>query len=148
MTLATVAATSTPTSTGTASVPLAVSVVGIVLLAIIALIALLALTGFVAGRRRAEANRDAILARVREANHALAAAHAADEGWDPATLEATARDVARARGLAAADVDLVLIAVDDQPGVTDDRAVFQAVDGDRRVEIVLGRTATGWAPVD
>ncbi|WP_320672872.1 hypothetical protein [Patulibacter defluvii] len=132
-----------------ANVPLAVSVVGIVLLVVLLLIALLALTGFLAGRRRALARRDQVLARVREANNALAAAHAADEGWDRAALEAAARDAARSRGVADPDaIELVLVSVDDQPGVDDDRATFAIVEGDRRTEIILGRVAGAWVAVD
>lgn len=141
-----------PTSTSAiaaANVPLAVSVVGIVLLVILLAVALLALTGFVAGRRRALGRRDHVLARVREANNALAAAHAADEGWDRSALESAARDAARSRGVADPDaIELVLVEVDDQPGVDDDRATFAIVDGDVRTEIVLGRVGGVWQPVE
>ncbi|MGX6449283.1 hypothetical protein ACVU7I_14635, partial [Patulibacter sp. S7RM1-6] len=72
----------------TGHVPLAVSVFGVVLLAIVAVVALLALAGFLAGRRHDAARRAATAARIRAANAALAQAHAADEGWDRAALEA------------------------------------------------------------
>jgi hypothetical protein len=39
-------------------------------------------------------------------------------------------------------LDLVL--VDDRPGVHEDRAHFQASDGDRRVLVVLTRGEAGW----
>ena len=39
-------------------------------------------------------------------------------------------------------LDLVL--VDDRPGVTEDRAHFQASAGDRQVEVVLTRDESGW----
>jgi hypothetical protein len=44
-------------------------------------------------------------------------------------------------------VELVLVAVDDQPGVDADRAVFTVRDGERELELVLGRTGGTWAPV-
>lgn len=133
----------------TGHVPLAVSVVGIVVIAVVAAIALLALTGWVAGRRRAHASRDRTLERLRLANSALAEAHASDEGWDRAALEAAARDAARARGIAdTTAVELVLVSVDDQPGVDDDRATFTVVDGDRSIELVLGRTGGVWSAID
>ncbi|MDX8153042.1 hypothetical protein SK069_15695 [Patulibacter brassicae] len=149
MPLAAVAATSTGpiATTGPATVPLAVSVVGIVLLVVLLVVVLLAVTGFVAGRRRADAHIDEVLARVRAANNALAAAHAADEGWDRAHLETAAREAAAARGLDPSGVELVLVEVDDRPGVDDDRATFQIVDGDRREQLVLGRVDGRWTAV-
>jgi Tfp pilus assembly protein FimT len=123
--------------------------VGIVVLAIIAAIVLLALTGWVAGRRRSHAHHDETMARIRAANSALARAHAADEGWDRAALEAAARDAARSRGFRDADaLELVLVSVDDRPGVDEDRAVFALVDGDRRTELVLGRRGGAWRAED
>jgi hypothetical protein len=132
----------------TGHVPLAVSVVGVAVLVILGLVALLALSGWIAGRRHDHARRDVVDARIRSANASLAAAHAADEGWDPAALHAAARQAATAVGVTDPDaVELVLVAVDDQPGVDADRAVFSVRDGEREVELVLGRTGGTWAPV-
>ncbi|CAB4941202.1 unannotated protein [freshwater metagenome] len=133
----------------TGHVPLAVSVVGVVLLVIIAVVALLGLTGYLAARRRDESQRAATDERIRAANSALAAAHAADEGWDPVVMRAAALDAARTLGIAAPSaVGLSLVSVDDQPGVTDDRATFVVADGERTHEIVLGRGDDGrWLPV-
>jgi hypothetical protein len=132
----------------TGHVPLAVSVVGVAVLVILGLVALLALSGWIAGRRHDDARRDVVDARIRSANASLAAAHAADEGWDPAALHAAARQAATAVGVADPDaVELVLVAVDDQPGVDADRAVFTVRDGERELELVLGRAGGTWAPV-
>jgi hypothetical protein len=132
----------------TGHVPLAVSVVGVAVLAIIACVALLVLSGWIAGRRHDHARRDVVDARIRAANASLAAAHAADEGWDPAALHAAARQAATNVGVADPDaVELVLVAVDDQPGVDADRAVFTVRDGERELEVVLGRAGGTWAPV-
>jgi len=133
----------------TGHVPLAVSVVGIVALAIVAAIVLLVLAGWLAGRRHHHDHHGEVAARIQAANSALARAHAADEGWDHAVLEAAARDAARARGVADPDaVELVLVSVDDQPGVDDDRATFTVVDEGRSIEIVLGRVGGAWHPLD
>lgn len=143
------AALSTALTDPTGHVPLAVSVVGVVLLTIIAVIALLAFSGLVAARRRDESQRAVTDERIRAANSALAAAHAADEGWDPAVLRAAALQAARASGIAdPSSVGLSLVSVDDQPGVANDRATFVVADGERTHEIVLGRSAEGeWLPV-
>jgi hypothetical protein len=143
------AALSTALTDPTGHVPLAVSVVGVVLLVIIAVIALLALTGFLAARRRDESQRAVTDERIRAANSALAAAHAADEGWDPTVMRAAALDAARSLGIAdPSAVGLSLVSVDDRPGVSDDRATFVVADGERTHEIVLGRAADGaWLPV-
>jgi len=143
------AALSTALTDPTGHVPLAVSVVGVVLLVILAIIALLALTGFLAARRRDESQRAVTDERIRSANSALAAAHAADEGWDPNAMRQAALDAARGLGIAdPSAVGLSLVSVDDQPGVDNDRATFVVADGERTHEIVLGRTADGaWLPV-
>ncbi|MCK9250208.1 MAG: hypothetical protein M0P31_14680 [Solirubrobacteraceae bacterium] len=126
------------------------TVIAVVLGVIVLLVLLLAVTGFVAGRRRADAHRAELEERLRLANSALADAHAADEGWDLALLEAAARQAAIDRGVASPQgIELMLVSVDDQPGVSDDRATFDVVDGDRHLTIVLGRGADGaWSAVD
>jgi hypothetical protein len=143
------AAPSTALTDPTGHVPLAVSVVGVVLLVVVATVALLALTGWLAARRRDASTRAVTDERIRSANSALASAHAADEGWDPAVLRAAALQAARGLGVAdPSAVGLSLVRVDDRPGVTDDRAVFVVADGERTHEIVLGRSAGGeWRAV-
>jgi hypothetical protein len=132
----------------TGHVPLAVSVVGVVVILVVALVALLVLSGWIAGRRHDAGRRDVVADHIRSANAALAAAHAADEGWDPAVLHAAARDAAVRAGVTdPSAVELVLVSVDDRPGVDDDRAVFTVRDGEREIELVLGREAGAWAPV-
>ncbi|MGE4425847.1 MAG: hypothetical protein AB7G37_05260 [Solirubrobacteraceae bacterium] len=125
------------------------TVIVIVLAVIVVLVLLLALTGFVAGRRRADSQRDLLQERLRHANSALADAHAADEGWDLTLLEAAARQAAIDRGVVNPQgIELMLVSVDDQPGVSDDRASFDVVDGDRHLSIVLGRGADGqWSAI-
>jgi hypothetical protein len=132
----------------TGHVPLAVSVVGVVVIAVVLLVALLVLSGWIAGRRHDAGRRDVVAERIRSANAALAAAHAADEGWDPAALHAAARAAAVRVGVTdPSGVELVLVSVDDRPGVDDDRAVFTVRDGEREIEVVLGREAGTWSPV-
>lgn len=142
-------ALSTTLTDPTGHVPLAVSVVGVVLVAIVAVVGVLALTGYVAARRRDESQRVAVDARIRAANSALAVARAEDEGWDPEALRAAAVAAARALGVAhPSAVDLSLVSVDDLPGVEHDRATFTVAGGARTHEIVLGRgTDGGWRAV-
>lgn len=143
------AALSTIPSDPTGHVPLAVSVVGVVLLVVVTIVGLLALTGWLAGRRRDASQRAVTDARIQAANSALAEAHAADEGWDPEVMRSAALAAARSIGIRdPSAVGLSLVSVDDQPGVANDRARYVVADGERTHEIVLGRGPGGaWEPV-
>lgn len=116
------------------------SVLDIVLLVIAGVLLAVVLIGLGVSRRHAEAREAALLAHLATANEALAQAHAEDNGWDRATMEAAAR--------AAYDgpVDaLHLVHVIDKPGVDDDEAVFHAVSAGRSSEIRLARRGGTWA---
>jgi hypothetical protein len=117
------------------------SVVAIVILVVVATVALLAIGGYVASRRRWEAEEAELHEQARRADQALAAAHAEDKGWERSGLEAAARAAFRERH--GRDPErLVLVQVVDRPGTDDDLAVFHA-DGER---LVLGRRAGDWVP--
>jgi hypothetical protein len=106
---------------------------------------LLAIGGYVANRRIMRERERRFLAELERANHALAAAHAADKGWDPARLDAAARrEFARVHpGAEIRDVHLVQ--VDDRPGIEEDRAVFHIVGPDgRHRELGLARRGDDW----
>ena len=115
------------------------SVLAIILIVIGVLVAVLAIGGWIAGRRRYEAEADELHARAREADRHLAAAHAEDKGWERSALEGAARS-AYAERHGREPAELVLVQVVDRPGVAEDEAVFHA-DGER---LVLGRTGDGW----
>jgi hypothetical protein len=119
----------------------------VLVLAALVVLALL-IAGTIAMRRRMERNRDAYSEHLAAADHALEAARASDRGWDRAVME----DVTRAAlnqhrpGWDYRSLDLVL--VDDRPGVTEDRAHFEASDGDRKVVVVLTRGESGWTAAE
>ena len=61
--------------------------------------------------------------RLERANHDLAEAAAADNGWDRSVLEAAARRIyAKERGIEPSE--LMLVEVIDRPGTDEDLAVF------------------------
>ena len=117
----------------------------IVIIVILAVLVLLAVGGAVATARRTRAREAAIEARVREANEALAAAHAEDKGWERETLEAAAREAyATTRPNAAHARSFELVQVVDRPGTQDDEAVFRVVADDGEHEVRLGRHGERW----
>jgi hypothetical protein len=120
-----------------------VSVLEIVLLVLVVLVVLLIAGGLaVTGRRnRAEARtmRSAVLA----ADQALAEAHAADKGWDRATMEAAAREACAEHD--GEDVlELHLVQVVDRPGTEADEAVFRVVTARGEQDVRLGRREGAW----
>jgi len=115
----------------------------VLIIAAIVVVTLLA-AATVAVRRRTERGQEDYARHLAAADHALEAARASDRGWDRAVME----DVVRAAlnehrpGWDFRSLDLVL--VDDRPGVHEDRAQFEASDGDERVLVVLTRGEAGW----
>ena len=82
--------------------------------------------------------------RVRAADGALAAAHASDRGWDRAIMEEACRSALRERRPDFAYEDVLLVLVDDQPGVDEDRAHFVAIGGEGEARVVLTRSGGHW----
>jgi hypothetical protein len=118
------------------------SAVAVIVIVLVAVVVLLAVGGFLANRRRYDAEAAELRARAREADQHLARARAEDKGWERAALEAAARSAYLQRHGAEPGA-LTLVQVVDRPGVEEDEAVFQA-DGER---LVLGRTGDGWRPL-
>ena len=113
---------------------------------VLAVLLILFLVGGLLGARR----RDIELAptyrqHLQEADHALEQARAADRGWDRESMEAVVRSaLAEAHpGMRFDRLDLIL--VDDQPGVHEDRAHFEAHAGSGPVRVVLSRGEAGWS---
>ena len=81
--------------------------------------------------------------RLEQANHDLAEAAAADNGWDRAVLEAAARRIyAKERGIEPSE--LLLVEVIDRPGTDEDLAVFH-IEGEGRTDsLTLGRAEGEW----
>ena len=114
-----------------------------VLVAIAALFALLILGGYVASKRRDSAQRHALLARLSAADNDLAAARAADRGWDRELMEAAARSAFASRSSQPIR-ELQLVQVDDRPGTDEDHAVFRVVTDSGAHELRLGRRDGAW----
>jgi hypothetical protein len=117
-----------------------VSVLAIIIVCFVVLAILLFIGGYVAAGRRQKAERAALVARAREADRHLAAAHAQDKGWERTQLEAAAR-AAYASAHGSEPERLTLVQVVDRPGVDEDVAVFDC-DGET---LTLGRRGGEWA---
>jgi hypothetical protein len=111
---------------------------------IVAILVLLAVGGAVANARR-RAPRAQLEATVDEVNRALAAALAADRGWEPGDLAAAARRAFEAERPGVEVREQALVAVLDRPGTDLDEAVFRFVtaDGDE-ARLRLGRSGGEW----
>jgi hypothetical protein len=120
----------------------------IVVIVAVAALLLLAVGGAIATSRRAKAQEPQLLADLAAVNDALAAAHAADKGWDPERLRAAAESAFAERHPGVAPEAMTLVHVDDRPGIAEDRAVFRVVAGDDEHDLVLGRSGDGWVTVE
>ncbi|HYF28240.1 MAG TPA: hypothetical protein VD931_21030 [Baekduia sp.] len=120
------------------------SVLAIILIVLVVLVVLLFLSGFVGNARRRAAREADLRRRIAAANEALAEAHAQDNGWEPSTVEAAAREAFAAQHPGAAVEELHLVQVVDLPGTDADEAVFRAVAGGVEHTVRLGRTDGRW----
>jgi hypothetical protein len=120
----------------------------IVIIAVVAVLALLVVGGAIANRRRRDATAGQWHARVDQANQDLAAAHASDRGWEPARVEAAARQAFEERRPGEAIADLALVQVVDPPGTDDDKAVFRVQAGPDAHHLTLGRRGDEWVLED
>jgi hypothetical protein len=113
------------------------------LIIVIVVIAVLAVGGAIARSRQLARSRPAFEASLEQVNRDLAAAAAADRGWDRATLEEAARRIyASERG--GEPESLVLIEVLDRPGTDQDKAVFRVESAGTRELLTLGRRDGDW----
>ncbi|MFL5821023.1 MAG: hypothetical protein ACJ76S_10130 [Solirubrobacteraceae bacterium] len=120
------------------------STLTVVVVVAVAVVVLLAIGGAVANARR-RPSRPELEASVEEANRALAAARAADKGWEPRALEAAARRAFEATRPGAEVRGQYLVAVLDRPGTDEDQAVFRFVTADgREARVTLGRSGGEW----
>lgn len=120
------------------------SVLAIVLVAAGVLLLLLAVGGAIAQRRRLTATEAQFRTSIARADQDLAAAHAADNGWDRARLEAAAREVFAVQHPGHAIDELALVQVVDKPGTAADEAVFLVRGGGHEHRVVLGRHGDDW----
>jgi len=116
----------------------------IIIIAVVVVLGLAALGGSVVVRRRREVGTAAFRAEIERANHDLASAHAADNGWEPTRVTESAR---AAFALERPDVpirSLELVQVIDPPGTDDDRAVFHVETTAGAHRLTLGRRGDDW----
>lgn len=116
----------------------------IVILAVLALFLALALGGAAANRRRRAAGEGAFRAEIERANRDLAAAHAADNGWEPSRVAEAARTAFAAEHPNAQVSSIELVQVIDPPGTEDDKAVFLVLADDGEHRLTLGREGDSW----
>ena len=109
-------------------------------LIIIVVLLLLAVGGYIARTRQLKRSRPAFERSLEHVNRDLAAAAAADRGWDRDTLEAAARRVYAEQRGGSEPPDLTLVEVLDRPGTDEDQAIFRC--GDER--LTLGRRDGEW----
>lgn len=110
------------------------------LIIVIIVLLLLAIGGYFARTRQLKRSRPAFERSLEQVNRDLAAAAAADRGWDRDTLEAAARRVYAEQRGGAEPPELTLIEVLDRPGTDEDQAVFRC----GHEQLTLGRRDGEW----
>jgi hypothetical protein len=117
-----------------------------IVLIVFGVIVLIALVlGFLGARERDRRRAGSWEAHVRSADAALAEAAATDRGWAREIMEQAARAALTEMRPDWAPRDLLLVLVDDKPGVDEDRAHFVAVsDGGDEARVVLARQGDLW----
>jgi Flp pilus assembly protein TadB len=117
-----------------------------IVLIVIAVIVLIALVfGFLGVRARDRRQAGHWEQHVRSADAALAEAAATDRGWQREVMEQAARAALTEMRPDWQARDLLLVLVDDKPGVDEDRAHFVAVsDAGDEARVVLARQGDLW----
>jgi hypothetical protein len=113
------------------------------LIIILAVLVVLIVGGIYARNRQLARSRPAFERALSRVEHDLAAAAAADRGWDRALLEAAVRRVSAER-FGAEPEELTLVEVIDKPGTEEDQAVYEVSAGGSRHRVVLGRRDGDW----
>jgi type II secretory pathway pseudopilin PulG len=120
------------------------STVLLVVLVVLGVLLLLALLGGVAASRRNRAGASAFSESLRAVDRQLAAATAADRGWERGTLEAAARTEFSAQRPGSEIASLELTEIRDEPGTDQDLAVFRVVTPAGASRLTLGRRDGAW----
>jgi len=119
--------------------------VALVVLVVLGVLLLLALLGGAAASRRNRAGAATFAQSLAAVDRQLAAAVAADRGWERDALEATARSQFAERRPDATITQIELVQVVDEPGTDQDLAVFRVVaDGGACSRLTLGRREGAW----
>ena len=117
------------------------SVLAIVLIVIAVLAVLLFIGGLVYSRRRL--SDPALENHISRADQALEEARANDRGWDRALLEEAARRTLAEQRPGFGVNQMLLVLVDDRPGVEEDRAHMMAMGDEGEARVVLTRDPEG-----
>jgi type II secretory pathway pseudopilin PulG len=120
------------------------STVLIVVLAVLGVLLALALLGAVAASRRNRAGAEGFAASLQAVDRQLAAAVAADHGWQRETLEAAARNAYAERRPGTEIAALELVQIADEPGTDEDLAIFRIDSADVASRLTLGRRDGDW----
>jgi hypothetical protein len=113
----------------------------IVLGVLVLLIVLLSVGGAIARRRQLAASQARFEVNLAQVNRDLAAAHAADRGWERSGLAAAARAAWAEARPGTEPGELTLVQIVDRPGTDDDKAIFRSTAGAR---LTLGRRDGEW----
>ena len=99
-----------------------------------------------ASGRAAQARETRLKAEVEQADRALAQAHAGDNGWDAAQMEAAVRTAWSSGPHASEPIAVLhLVQVIDRPGTDADEAVYRVVGaGGHEHDVVLKRSGGSW----
>jgi type II secretory pathway pseudopilin PulG len=121
------------------------TVVLVIVLVILGVLLLLALVGAAMASRRNALGAIAFEQRLAAVDRDLAAAVAADRGWERGALEATARDAFAERRPETHVAELQLVQIVDEPGTDQDLAVFLVTASDgAESKLTLGRRDGAW----
>lgn len=121
------------------------STLAIVLIVLGVIVLIAVVLGLLGARARDRYQASTWMRSVAEADAALEQARAEDKGWDREAMSIAARAaLAESRPGWTFD-ELLLVLVDDRPGVEEDRAHFVALRGsDEETHVVLARQADRW----
>ena len=121
------------------------STLAIVLIVLGVIVLVAVVLGFLGARKRDNLQAHDWEQRVRAADAALAEAAATDRGWQREIMEQAARAALTETRPGWAPRDLLLVLVDDKPGIEEDRAHFVAVsDAGDEARVVLARQGDLW----
>jgi type II secretory pathway pseudopilin PulG len=122
-----------------------VSVVLVVVLVVLGVLLLLAILGAAMASRRNALGAIAFEQSLAAVDGELAAAVAADRGWERGALEASARSAFAERRPETRIAELRLVQIVDEPGTDQDLAVFLVVAADgAESRLTLGRRDGAW----
>jgi type II secretory pathway pseudopilin PulG len=121
------------------------STLAIVLIAIAVVVLILLVLGFLGARARDRQQAATWTRNVAEADAALEQARASDRGWDREAMSEAARAALAEAHPGSTFDELLLVLVDDRPGVEEDRAHFVGLRGnDEEARVVLARRGDRW----